>query len=159
VTQEIPQETTASADPIAEIKADIAAYESIFAELTRAMDPAALLKVLTYLVRNAKRDASENQTFDTLEHRRLVARVDALMAQVQPEARKQAISQRNEQNHQRKLKAKHQADSKRQREGKRCTSAASRQDRNGPLPVPHGKELLRHTAGPDRAPDRRRLLA
>mgnify|MGYP006165741321 CR=1 FL=1 len=92
MTQEIPQETTASADPIAEIKADIAAYESIFAELTRAMDPAALLKVLTYLVRNAKRDASENQTFDTLEHRRLVARVDALMAQVQPEARKQAIS-------------------------------------------------------------------
>lgn len=41
MTQEIPQETTASADPIAEIKADIAAYESIFAELTRAMDPAA----------------------------------------------------------------------------------------------------------------------
>ncbi len=119
MTQEIPQEATASADPIDEIKADIAAYESIFAELTRAMDPAALLKVLTYLGRNAKRDASEKQTFDTLEHRRLIARVDALMAQVQPEARKQAISQRNEQNHQRKLKAKHQADSKRQREGKR----------------------------------------
>jgi hypothetical protein len=118
VTQEIPQETTASADPIDEIKADIAAYESIFAELTRAMDPAALLKVLTYLGRNAKRDASEKQTFDTLEHRRLIARIDALMAQVQPEARKQAMTLRNEQNHQRKVRAKHQADSKRQREGR-----------------------------------------
>ncbi len=94
MTQEIPQETTASADPIDEIKADIAAYESIFAELTRAMDPAALLKVLTYLGRNAKRDASEKQTFDTLEHRRLIARIDALMAQVQPEARKQAMTLR-----------------------------------------------------------------
>lgn len=119
MTQEIPQETASSADPIVELQADIAAYESIFAELTRAMDPAALLKVLTYLGRNAKRDASENQSYDSLEHRRLVARIDALMAQVQPEARKQAMTQRNEQNHQRKLKAKHQADSKRQREGKR----------------------------------------
>lgn len=119
MTQEIPQETASSVDPIVELQADIAAYESIFAELTRAMDPAALLKVLTYLGRNAKRDASENQTFDTLEHRRLVARIDALAVKVQPEARKQAMTQRNEQNHQRKLKAKHQADSKRQREGKR----------------------------------------
>ncbi len=119
VTQEIPQETTPSVDPITELQADVAAYESIFAELTRAMDPAALLKVLTYLGRNAKREASENQTYDSLEHRRLVARIDALMVQVQPEARKQAISQRNEQNHLRKQRAKHQADSKRQREGKR----------------------------------------
>ena len=119
MTQEITQETAPSVDPIVELQADIAAYESIFAELTRAMDPAALLKVLTYLGRNAKRDASENQSYDSLEHRRLIARIDALMAQVQPEARKQAMTQRNEQNHQRKLKAKHQADSKRQREGKR----------------------------------------
>ncbi|MCS4235932.1 hypothetical protein ACTUVK_000570 [Stenotrophomonas rhizophila] len=119
MTQEIPQDTAPSADPTAELQADVAAYESIFAELTRAMDPAALLKVLTYLGRNAKRDASENQTYDSLEHRRLIARIDALTVQVQPEARKQAISLRNEQNHQRKLKAKHQADSKRQREGKR----------------------------------------
>lgn len=119
MTQEIPQETAPSVDPIAEMQADVAAYEAIFAELTRAMDPAALLKVLTYLGRNAKREASEQQTYDSLEHRRLVARIDALMAQVQPEARKQAMTLRNEQNHQRKVRAKHQADSKRQREGKR----------------------------------------
>lgn len=119
MTQEIPQETVVTADPMAELQADVAAYESIFAELTRAMDPAALLKVLTYTQRNAKRDASENQTYDTLEHRRLVALVDALTAQVQPEARKQAMTQRNAQNHDRKVRAKHQADSKRQREGKR----------------------------------------
>jgi hypothetical protein len=118
VTQEIPQETVVTADPIAELQADVAAYESIFGELARAMDPAALLKVLTYTQRNAKRVASENQSYDTLEHRRLVALVDALMTRVQPEARKQAISQRNAQNHERKVKAKHQADSKRQREGR-----------------------------------------
>jgi hypothetical protein len=118
VTQEIPQETVVTADPIAELQADVAAYESIFGELARAMDPAALLKVLTYLLRNAKREASENQTYDSLEHRRLVARVEALMVRVQPEARKQAISQRNAQNHERKVRAKHQADSKRQREGR-----------------------------------------
>jgi hypothetical protein len=118
VTQEIPQETVVTADPIAELQADVAAYESIFGELARAMDPAALLKVLTYLLRNAKREASENQTYDSLEHRRLVARVEALMARVQPEARKQAMTQRNAQNHERKVRAKHQADSKRQREGR-----------------------------------------
>ncbi|WP_421570953.1 hypothetical protein [Stenotrophomonas sp. PD6] len=118
MTQEIPQETVVTADPIAELQADVAAYESIFGELARAMDPAALLKVLTYLLRNAKREASESQTYDSLEHRRLVARVEALMARVQPEARKQAMTQRNEKNHERKVRAKHQADSKRQREGR-----------------------------------------
>jgi len=118
VTKEIPQETAQSADPIAVLQADVAAYEAIFAELTRAMDPAALLKVLTYVLRNAKRAASESQSYDTLEHRRLVARVEALMARAEPEARKQAMTQRNAQNHDRKVRAKHQADSKRQREGR-----------------------------------------
>jgi len=118
VTQETPQPTPANADPLAELQADIAAYETIFGELTRAMDPAALLKVLTYLQRNAKRDASENQTYDSLAHRRLVARIEALMARAEPEARKQAMTQRNAQNHERKVRAKHQADSKRQREGR-----------------------------------------
>ncbi|MEG2806224.1 hypothetical protein [Stenotrophomonas sp.] len=123
MTQETPLEAAPSADPtvdpIAELQADVAAYEAIFVELARAMDPAALLKVLTYLSRNAKRDASEKQTYDSLEHRRLVATVEALMAHVAPEARKQAVTLRNEQNHMRKQKARHQADSKRQREGKR----------------------------------------
>lgn len=119
MTQEITQETAPVAASIDELKADIGAYESIFAELTRAMDPAALTKVLTYLLRNARRDATENQTFESLEHRRLIARAEALMAQVAPEVRKQAITQRNEQNHLRKQKARHQADSRRQQEGKR----------------------------------------
>lgn len=116
MTEEESQDTAPSADPAALLQADIAAYETIFAELTRAMDPAALLKVLTYLQRNAKRDASETQTYDSLEHRRLVARIEALMARAEPEARKQAMTQRNAQNHERKVRAKHQADSKRQRE-------------------------------------------
>jgi hypothetical protein len=40
------------------------------------------------------------------------------MARAEPEARKQAMTQRNAQNHDRKVRAKHQADSKRQREGR-----------------------------------------
>jgi len=118
VTHEIPQETAPSADSIATLQADVAAYETIFGELARAMDPAALLKVLTYTLRNAKRVASEAQSYDSLEHRRLVARIEALMARAEPEARKQAMTQRNAQNHDRKVRAKHQADSKRQREGR-----------------------------------------
>ncbi|MBT2766693.1 hypothetical protein J7J08_03500 [Stenotrophomonas sp. ISL-67] len=118
MTEEIPQDTAPSADPTTTLQADIAAYETIFGELTRAMDPAALLKVLTYVQRNAKREASENQSYDTLEHRRLVARIEALMARAEPEARKQAMTQRNAQNHDRKVRAKHQADSRRQREGR-----------------------------------------
>jgi len=118
VTDHPTPETASSADPTTTLQADIAAYETIFGELARAMDPAALLKVLTYLSRNAKREASENQSYDSLEHRRLVARIEALMARAEPEARKQAMTQRNAQNHERKVRAKHQADSKRQREGR-----------------------------------------
>ena len=80
----------------------------------RAMDPAALLKVLTYLIRNAKRVASETQSYDTLEHRRLVAQVESLMARVEPQAKKQAMAVRNEHNRLKKEKARHKADSRRQ---------------------------------------------
>lgn len=127
MTEEIPQDTVPDAAPapvtapdaLSELQADLAAYETIFGELKRAMDPAALLKVLTYLLRNARREASENQTYDSLEHRRLIARAEALMASVAPDARRQAMTERNEKNHARKVKAKHQADSRRQLEGKR----------------------------------------
>ncbi len=118
MTEETTLESAPTADPTTTLQADVAAYETIFGELARAMDPAALLKVLTYTLRNAKRVASENQSYDSLEHRRLVARIEALMARAEPEARKQAMTQRNAANHDRKTRAKHQADSKRQREGR-----------------------------------------
>ncbi|WNH50174.1 hypothetical protein PDM28_07770 [Stenotrophomonas aracearum] len=118
MTEETTLESASTADPTATLQADVAAYETIFGELARAMDPAALLKVLTYTLRNAKRVASENQSYDSLEHRRLVARIEALMARAEPAARKQAMTQRNAANHERKVRAKHQADSKRQREGR-----------------------------------------
>lgn len=101
-------------DELTTLRADVAALEFIFDELARAMDPAALLKVLTYLIRNAKRAASETQSYDTLEHRRLVAQVESLMARVEPQAKKQAMTVRNEHNRLKKEKARHKADSRRQ---------------------------------------------
>lgn len=127
MTQDIPQDiapdtqavAAPASDTLADLQADLAAYETIFGELARAMDPAAMHKVMTYLLRNARREASENQTYDTLGHRRLVARAEALMAQVAPDLRRQVMTERNEKNFLKKQKAKHQADSKRQLQGKR----------------------------------------
>jgi hypothetical protein len=119
VTLEHTPEPVQPADELTTLRADVAALEFIFDELARAMDPAALLKVLTYLIRNAKRAASENQSYDSLEHRRLVAQVESLMARAEPQAKKQAMTMRNEHNRVRKEKARHQADSRRQQEGKR----------------------------------------
>jgi len=80
VTLETTPAPALAADELTTLRADVAALEFIFDELARAMDPAALLKVLTYLIRNAKRVASETQSYDSLEHRRLVAQVESLMA-------------------------------------------------------------------------------
>ncbi len=113
MTLETPQVPAPAADELTTLRADVAALEFIFDELARAMDPAALLKVLTYLIRNAKREASETQSYDSLEHRRLIAQVEALIARAEPEARKLAMTQRNEHNRVRKEKARHQADSRR----------------------------------------------
>jgi hypothetical protein len=114
VTLETTPAPAQAADELTTLRADVAALEFIFDELARAMDPAALLKVLTYLIRNAKRVASETQSYDSLEHRRLVAQVESLMARVEPQAKKQAMTVRNEHNRLKKEKARHKADSRRQ---------------------------------------------
>jgi hypothetical protein len=107
--------TTPPAPTLASLQADVAALEFIFAELARTMDPAALLKVLNYLLRNAQRQATPEG--DEPSHLALVARLQALIAKVEPEARQQAWALSNEKTQQRKERARHRADSKRQQKG------------------------------------------
>ncbi len=96
----------------AELQADIAAFEFIFTEFSRTMEPAALLKVLTYLLRNAQREAAETVT-PQLQAR--IARLQTLLAQVQPEAERQITALKHEKSNQRREKARHRAENLRQR--------------------------------------------
>ncbi len=96
----------------AQLQADIAAFEFIFAEFSRTMEPAALLKVLTYLLRNAQREAVETDS-PLLQAR--IARLQTLLDQVQPEAQRQITALKHEKSNQRREKARHRAENLRQR--------------------------------------------
>lgn len=96
----------------AELQTDIAAFEFIFAEFSRTMEPAALLKVLTYLLRNAQREATEN---DTPQLQARITRLQTLLAQVEPEAQRQITALKHEKSNQRREKARHRAENLRQR--------------------------------------------
>lgn len=114
MTLEQTQASAHPADAVADLTADVAALEFVFSELTRTMDPAALLKVLTYLLRNVRRDLGD--AAPSREQAVLIARLQTLMQQTEPEVRKQASALRNEHNRVRKEKARHQAGSRRLRE-------------------------------------------
>ena len=96
----------------AELQADIAAFEFIFAEFSRTMEPAALLKVLTYLLRNTQREATEN---DTPQLQARITRLQTLLAQVEPEAQRQITALKHEKSNQRREEARHRAENLRQR--------------------------------------------
>lgn len=96
----------------ADLQADIAAFEFIFTEFSRTMEPAALLKVLTYLLRNAQREAAET---DSPQLQARITRLQTLLAQVEPEAQRQITALKHEKSNQRREKARHRADNLRQR--------------------------------------------
>lgn len=96
----------------AQLQADIAAFEFIFTEFSRTMEPAALLKVLNYLLRNAQREAAEGDS-PLLQAR--IARLQTLLAQVQPEAERQITALKHEKSNQRREKARHRAENLRHR--------------------------------------------
>lgn len=96
----------------AQLQADIAAFEFIFTEFSRTMEPAALLKVLNYLLRNAQREVAEGDS-PLLQAR--IARLQTLLAQVQPEAERQITALKHEKSNQRREKARHRAENLRNR--------------------------------------------
>ena len=96
----------------AQLQADIAAFEFIFTEFSRTMEPAALLKVLNYLLRNAQREVAEGDS-PLLQAR--VARLQTLLALVQPEAERQITALKHEKSNQRREKARHRAENLRNR--------------------------------------------
>ncbi|WP_282294807.1 MULTISPECIES: hypothetical protein [unclassified Stenotrophomonas] len=96
----------------AQLQADIAAFEFIFTEFSRTMEPAALLKVLNYLLRNAQREATEADS-PLLQAR--ITRLQTLLAQVQPEAERQITALKHEKSNQRREKARHRAENLRNR--------------------------------------------